>query len=239
MMASTIDVLLQPLGRTIDLVEAPLAKYQPEIIVLFTNMSGQVDLVEGHLKNNWRKYTKHPPLIITKHIGEPWRAETIAEYMHEFNEVVDEISSMDIAKGKDITWHVGTTGGTNLMGIAAALSAFTHRFPAFYTLPKEKYPEIADTPGELVIELPLFSNLGPAFKALTKKPRTLKIMRFIVEKGPVNVHSITEMLEGTTQNTSAGMIPLKTHDLIVESEQGFWVPTILGRTLMAQIEPSA
>ena len=77
----SIDVLLQPLGSAIDVVEAPLAKYQPEIIVLFTNMSEQVDLVVGHLKNNWRKYLKHTPKIITKHIGEPWRAETIAEYM--------------------------------------------------------------------------------------------------------------------------------------------------------------
>ena len=238
MVTSTIDVLLQPLGVSIDVIEAPLAKYQPEIIVLFTNMSEQVDLVVGHLKNNWRKYIKHTPLIITKHIGEPWRAETIAEYMHEFNEVIDQISSMDVTKGKEIRWHVGTAGGTNLMGIAAAMSAFTHRFSAFYTLPKSKYPDVADTPGELVVELPLFSNLGPAYKALTRKPRTLKIMKFIVENGPVTVEAVTKMLDGSPQNTSKGMMPLKSNNLIIESKQGYWVPTVLGNAVMAQIEPS-
>jgi len=238
MVADTVDVVLQPLGMTIDVLEAPLAKYQPEIIVLFTNVTDKADLVKGHLRNNWRKYVKHTPKVIVKDIGEPWRAETIAEYMHSFNEVIDEILSMDETKNKEIRWHVGTAGGTNLMAIAAAMSAFTHRFSAFYTNPKANYPELADTPGELVVELPLFANLGPAFKALTKKPRTLKIMRFIIEDGPVTVNSITKMLESTPQNTSKGMIPLKSNNLIVESKQGFWVPTTLGRMVIAQIEPS-
>ena len=237
MAPESIDVLLQPLGVTIEVLEAPLARYQPEIIVLFTNISDSVKLIEGHLKNLWRKHVKHTPKIIVKHIDDPWRSETVQEYMEAFNEAVSEVEASDNAKGKEIRWHVGTAGGTNLMAVASAMSAFTHRFSAFYTNPKSKYPELADTPGELVIELPLFSNLGPAFKSLSKKPRTLKIMRYIAEEGPVTVDSITMMLNGSPQNTSSGMKPLKVNLMITESGVG-WVPTTFGRTVLAQIEPA-
>ena len=236
MATDSIDVLLQPLGVAVEVIEAPLAKYKPEIIVLFTNIMGSVELVKGHIDNLWRKHVKAPQIIV-KHIDDPWRKETVQEYMEAFNEAVNEVESSVEAKGKEIRWHVGTAGGTNLMGIASAMSAFTHRFSAFYTNPKSKYPNLADTPGELVVELPLFSNLGPAFKALTSKPRTLKIMRYIVEKGPVRVNSITKMLKGTPQNTSSGMKPLKVNLMITESKNG-WVSTTLGRTVLAQIEPS-
>ena len=237
MAPESIDVLLQPLGVTIEVLEAPLARYQPEIIVLFTNISDSVKLIEGHLKNLWRKHVKHTPEIIVKHIDAPWRSETVQEYMEAFNEAVSEVEASDNAKGKEIHWHVGTAGGTNLMAVASAMSAFTHRFSAFYTNPKSKYPELADTPGELVIELPLFSNLGPAFKSLSKKPRTLKIMRYIAEEGPVTVDSITMMLNGSPQNTSSGMKPLKVNLMITESGVG-WIPTTFGRTVLAQIEPA-
>ncbi len=237
MTAGTIDVLLQPLGVTIDVIEAPLARYQPEIIVLFTNLLDSVELIDGHMKNLWRKHVKHLPRIIVKHIDAPWRAETIQEYMESFNEAVEEVESSDEAVGKEIHWHVGTAGGTNLMGIASAMSAFTYRFSAFYTNPKSKYPDLADTPGELVVELPLFANLGPAFKSLSKKPRTLKIMRFIAAKGPVTTDTITMMLRGSPQNTSSGMKPLKANLMITESSLG-WVSTTFGRTVLAQIEPA-
>ena len=237
MAADSIDVLLQPLGVTIDVIEAPLARYQPEIIVLFTNLLDSVDLIDGHMKNLWRKHVKHIPRIIVKPIDAPWRAETVQEYMEAFNEAVSEVESSDEAKGKEIHWHVGTAGGTNLMGIASAMSAFTNRFSAFYTNPKSKYPDLADTPGELVVELPLFSNLGPAFKALTSKPRTLKIMRYILENGPVRVDAITKILKGSPQNTSSGMKPLKVNLMITESSAG-WISTTLGRTVLAQIEPA-
>jgi len=238
MSRDSIDVLLQPLGFTVDVIEAPLAKYQPEIIVLITNIPDSVKLVEGHIQNLWRKHVKNPPKIIVKHIDAPWREETVEEYMEAFNEAVEEVSRMEDAKGKDINWHVGTAGGTNLMGIASAMSAFTNRFSAFYTNPGSKYPLLADTPGELIVELPMFSNLGPAFKSLTRKPRTLKIMRFIAEEGPVTVDVITKMLNGTPQNTSKGIMPLKSSALITESTKGNWVATTFGRTVLAQIEPS-
>ena len=237
MSRDSIDVLLQPLGFTVDVIEAPLAKYQPEIIVLITNIPDSVKLVEGHIQNLWRKHVKNPPKIIVKHIDAPWREETVEEYMEAFNEAVEEVSRMEDAKGKDINWHVGTAGGTNLMGIASAMSAFTNRFSAFYTNPGSKYPLLADTPGELVVELPLFSNLGPAFKALTSKPRTLKIMRYIFENGPVRVDAITKTLNGSPQNTSSGMKPLKVNLMITESSNG-WISTTLGRTVLAQIEPA-
>jgi len=238
MPTNSIDVLMQPLGVAIEVIEAPLAKYQPEIIVLFTNLLDSVELVEGHIDNLWRKLTKNRPKIVVKHINDPWREETVQEYMEAFNEAIEEVSKLENVRGKKIEWHVGTAGGTNLMGIASAMSAFTHRFSAFYTNPKSKYPELADTPGELVIELPMFANLGPAFKSLTSKPRSLKIMRFIARDGPVTVNAITMMLNSSPQSTSKGMMPLKSNALITESAMGYWVTTTFGRTVLAQIEPA-
>ena len=69
MAPDSIDVLLQPLGSTIEVIEAPLARYQPEIIVLLTNLPGLVERIEGHMNNAWRKHVKHKPRIIVKHIG--------------------------------------------------------------------------------------------------------------------------------------------------------------------------
>ena len=63
-------------------------------------------------------------------------------------------------------------------------------------------------------------------------------MKYIVENGPVTVDAITLMLKGTPQNTSKGMMPLKQHNLIIESTQGHWIPTELGNAVIAQLEPS-
>jgi predicted transcriptional regulator len=62
-------------------------------------------------------------------------------------------------------------------------------------------------------------------------------MRYIDKEGPVTVDSITMMLKGSPQNTSAGMKPLKANAMIIESDTG-WIPTTFGRTVLAQIEPA-
>ncbi|SVD00832.1 uncharacterized protein METZ01_LOCUS353686, partial [marine metagenome] len=51
MVPDSIDVVLQPLGKEVGVLEAPLAKYKPEILVLITNMEKSIELVEGHLEN--------------------------------------------------------------------------------------------------------------------------------------------------------------------------------------------
>ncbi len=86
MAPGSIDVVLQPLGKEVGVLEAPLAKYKPEIVVLITNMEKSIKLVEGHLKNQWRNTAgKHKPRVIPKLIGEPWTERTVEEYMEAFN----------------------------------------------------------------------------------------------------------------------------------------------------------
>ena len=87
---------------------------------------------------------------------------------------------------------------------------------------------------ELAIDIDLFMNLGPGFKAL-QKPRTMRIMRYILSNGPVGSSDIIKFIEGTKQNESAGRKPLVDACLVVKDSGGLWVATNLGRALMAMM----
>ena len=240
MAPGSIDVVIQPIGDQVGVLEAPLAKYKPEIVVLITNKSKSIELVEGHLKNQWRNYVKNGPRVISKLIGEPWTERTVEEYMEAFNQAVIEVGKSVEAKGKAINWHVGTAGGTNLMAIASAMSAFTHRFPAFYANPGKLYPDLAETPEELVVEIEMLASVGPAFALLTKKKRSLDILRHISDSSdspdPVTQKSIAKTLDFTVQNISAGMTPLKKHGLIKQPAVREWEITTFGKLMLSQLE---
>ena len=242
MAPGSIDVVLQPLGKEVGVLEAPLAKYKPEIVVLITNMEKSIKLVEGHLKNQWRNTAgKHRPRVIPKLIGEPWTERTVEEYMEAFNQAVIEVEKSVEAKGKTINWHVGTAGGTNLMAIASAMSAFSHRFPAFYSNAGKQYPDLAETPEELVVEIQMLDSVGPAFVVLNKKPRSLRILRHISDSSdspvPVTQKSIAKMLDSTVQSASAGMAPLKKHGLISQTDTvREWEITTFGKLMLTQFE---
>jgi len=97
--------------------------------------------------------------------------------------------------------------------------------------------DTAHNPGlrteELAIEIDLFMNIGPGYKALTKK-RSMRIMQYICSEGPVSTEQIKEHLETTKQNESAGRKPLVDAGLILNIEEG-WVATNVGRALMAMM----
>ena len=118
------------------------------------------------------------------------------------------------------------------MAIGSALSAFTHRFPVYGSLDQAHNPML--TTAELAIEINLFSNLGPGYKALTK-PRSMRIMRYICSNGPVGTPGIIKFIEGSKQNESAGRKPLVAAGLIVKDESGLWMATNVGRALMAMM----
>ena len=240
MAPGSIDVVIQPLGREVGVLKAPLAKYKPEIVVLITNMEKSIELVEGHLKNQWRNYVKNGPRVISKLIGEPWTERTVEEYMEAFNQAVMEVENSVEAKGKAINWHVGTAGGTNLMAIASAMSAFSHRFSAFYSNAGKDYPELAETPEELVVEIEMLASVGPAFALLTKKKRPITILRHISDSSdspdPVTQKSIAKALDFTVQNISKGMIPLKKHGLIKQTAAREWGLTTFGKLMLSQLE---
>ena len=171
------------------------------------------------------------PTVLVKIVEEPWTADAVDRYMTAFDDAVEEVKQLPETKGAVIEWHVGTAGGTNLMAIGSALSAFTHRFPVYGSL------DTAHNPGlrteELAIEIDLFMNLGPGYKALTKQ-RSMRIMQFICSKGPVSTERIKKHLETTKQNESAGRKPLVDAGLILSIDDG-WVATNVGRALMAMM----
>ena len=148
--------------------------------------------------------------------------------MTAFDEAVEEVKTLEMTQNATIQWHVGTAGGTNLMAIGSALSAFTHRFPVYGSLDQNHCPALQTE--ELAIDIDLFMNLG-----LLQKPRTMRIMRYILSHGPVGSSDIIKCIEGTKQNESAGCKPLVDACLIVKDAAGRWVATNLGRALMAMM----
>ena len=231
-MAESIDVVLQPVGRTPGVLEPPLAKYKPQIVVLFTSQQSYADITREHIEHSWRKHIRNIPEVIVKIVETPWTSDTVDRYMVEFDNAVKEIEMLDLTKNKQIKWHVGTAGGTNLMAIASALSAFTHRFPVYGSLDSAHYP--SSSTEDLAIEIELFANLGPGYKAL-QKPRSMKIMKFIAANSPTQTSEIIKHLEGTKQNESMGRKPLVDSVLIIKTDFG-WVPTNLGKSLLAMMD---
>ncbi|MGB0476339.1 MAG: hypothetical protein ACPGJT_05925 [Candidatus Poseidoniaceae archaeon] len=232
MVANIVDVVLQPIGRTPGVLEPPLAKYKPQIVVLLTSQQEYADITAQHIEHTWRRHIGRLPHVIVKIVETPWTSDAVDRYMMAFDEAVEEVRGLEITQNATIQWHVGTAGGTNLMAIGSALSAFTHRFPVYGSLDQAHNPTLQTE--ELAIDIDLFMNLGPGFKAL-QKPRSMRIMRYILSYGPVGSSDIIKFIEGTKQNESAGRKPLVDACLIVKDAAGMWVATNLGRALMAMM----
>ena len=229
-MVEEIDVVMQPVGRTPGVLEAPLAKYKPQIVVLFTSNQSYADITIQHIEHSWKSHTNRIPKVIVKIVEEPWTSDTVDRYMKVFDEAVLEIESE--FKSAKIKWHVGTAGGTNLMAISSALSAFTHRFPVYSSLDSAHHPKLETE--DLAIEIELFTNLGPGFKALQRE-REMRFMKFIARNGPVQNDAIIKFDGTTKQNVSAGLVPLKKANLILKTGLG-WVATNVGKSLLALMD---
>jgi hypothetical protein len=198
---------------------------------LFTSHASYAEVTQQHIEHTWRHHVRRLPTVLVKIVEEPWTADAVDRYMTAFRDAVEEVEQLPETQGAVIDWHVGTAGGTNLMAIGSALSAFTHRFPVYGSL------DTAHNPGlrieELAIEINLFMHLGPGFKALTKQ-RSMRIMQYICSEGPVSTEQIKQHLETSKQNESAGRKPLVDAGLILNIEDG-WVATNVGRALMAMM----
>jgi hypothetical protein len=226
-----ITIVIQPLGRKPEVLGPPLARYRPDIIVLMTSEQNYADEFGKHLDAKWQKYVNNP-LIIVKIVSDPWTSDSVDRFMVKFDEAVKEIEEMPETRGKNLNWHVGTAGGTNPMAIGAALSAFTHRFPVYYS--QEKRHNLNTEDAELAIDIDLFLNLGPGYKALQKE-RSMKIMKFIAKFGPVAPTAISEHFGFTKQNESAGRGPLVNTCLITKTDNGEWIATNLAKALLAMM----
>ncbi len=226
-----VNVILQPLGRTTSVLKSPLAKYNPQIIVIFSNeeVESYVKLAKEHIKSTWSKYV-HDPEIIVVMIGSPYSKDTIENYMKEFDDIITKIRRNQ--KGNDVKFFVGTTGGTNLMGIASALCSLAHGFPTYYTLPEEFYPN--ENPEDLLMEIDLFQNYGPAISMLRSKPRHKKCLEIFEENGPQGCTAEYIKKEMNITRESQFTTDLKKFGLIETIKAGEWKITQLGRLSLHQ-----
>ena len=229
MQLSEVDVLLQPLGGTPGVLEPPIASYKPQIIVLIAGKQEDIMLAKKHL-DGWGHHVRNPKVIV-KIVEEPWTESALVRYMKAFDEAVNEVK--DEAKDAKINWHVGVTGGTNFMAIASAFSAFTHRFPVYGSV-DQKYNSDKSA-QERLIEVELFMHLGPAFKELSNKPRSLKILQIIANNSiPSQAEILQHYGRGSTQNISKAVIQLRELGLVVETDTGIEV-TGLAKLLLEQL----
>ena len=209
----SVVVVATPLGETIGHLEPAIAKYSPDVLLLFTNMSKPVENVRKHLSGKWSKYCKRDVVVKMIPIKEPWRQETIQEYMQCFDMSIEEIRSE--YEGYELNCKVSIVGGTNLMCIASALSATNHTFPVYYTVPAELYPE--QTIEELLIEIPLFANLGPAM-SLFRKPAKRWVFGELHKNGPMYVADLAEQRGVSPQSVYKHIQPMVAHGVVEITE---------------------
>ena len=76
----TVDVVIQPLGNS-RVLEPPLAKYQPQIVVLII-IQEFADITIEHIEYKWRKHVRRVPHVIVKIVETPWTADAVDRYMN-------------------------------------------------------------------------------------------------------------------------------------------------------------
>ena len=225
-----VHILVTPLGATVDIIEAPLDKWKPEVIYAFTSMEDAVTNVLENLRYDWSRHCgpNGPPEVRTVHIDKPWQTNTIEDVMAEFDEMVER-TSIEFSK-REIIWHVSITGGTNLLAIGMALSASTHLFPVYYTLPGDKYPELRSKPSQLVIDIPLFDQLGPAVRLFRKSPAKVELFRLIDDSPePLVVERIAKEMDKSQQAIYAQITPLIECGVLEKKKNSTYHSTTVGK----------
>ena len=224
-----IHILLTPLGSTVDIILAPLDKWKPEIIYAFTSMDASIQGVEENLRYAWNIHCgpNGPPEVRKVSIEKPWLANTVKDVMTAFDMVIED-TLLEFPK-REIKWHVSVTGGTNLMAIGMALSATTHLMEVYYTLPGDKHPELRARPSKLVVDIPLFEELGPAVRLLRKSATKVKLYEAIKKSPtPVTVDRMVMDMGTTDKAVYAQLKPLIENGLVVKSGGSTYSSTTTG-----------
>jgi DNA-binding transcriptional ArsR family regulator len=228
----SVVVLATPLGETIGHLEPAIAKYSPDVLLLFTNMNKPVENVRKHLAGKWSTYCKRPVDVQLVPINEPWRQETIQEYMQCFDQKVEDLRTQ--YPGCVLQWKVSIVGGTNLMCIASALSATNHTFPVYYTVPAEHYPDLSLE--DLLIEIPLFANLGPAMSLFRKRAKR-EVFEHLRAEGPMSVSELAEKRETSPQSVYKHIQPMVAHGMVEVTEDDKRKVTPFGLTAYHRAYP--
>ena len=224
-----IHILLTPLGSTVDIIWAPLDKWKPEIIYAFTSMDASIRGVEKNLRYAWSINCgpNGPPEVRKISIEKPWQANTVEDVMIAFDQVIEK-TLLEFPE-REIKWHVSVTGGTNLMAIGMALSATTHLMEVYYTLPGDKHPELRARPSELVVDIPLFEQLGPAVRLLRKSATKVKLYEAIKKSPtPLTVDRMVTDMGTTDKAVYAQLKPLIENGLVVKSGGSTYSSTTTG-----------
>ena len=224
-----VHILVTPLGSTVDIIQAPLDKWKPEVIYAFTSMEESIKRVEENLRFAWNINCgpNGPPDVRKVTIEEPWLGHTIQDVMEAFNKVVEDVNKE--FPNREIKWHVSVTGGTNLMAIGMAFSATTHLMEVYYTLPGDKHPELRAMPSTLVVDIPLIVEIGPAVNLLRKSTAIVEIYEEF-KKSPVPL-SASNLAEERDTSESAVYVHLGVmvrRGLIVKVEKSHYSTTTLG-----------
>jgi len=224
-----LHILLTPLGSTVDIILAPLDKWRPEIIFAFTSMEDSIQRVEQNLLHAWSTNCgpDGPPDVRKVPIEEPWLANTIQDVMAAFDQIIEDTNQE--YPHREIKWHVSVTGGTNLMAIGMAFSAATHLMEVYYTLPGDKHPELRSTPNKLVVDIPLFEQLGPAVNLLRKSPTKVKIYELLKKSPtPLRVEAIVKKSLTTDKAVYAQLKPMVKHGLLTKGDGSTYTTTTTG-----------
>lgn len=225
-----LRILVNPLGSSIEVLLPPIAKWHPAVIYCFTSMEGVVDSVKEHLNHSWRDHCgpDGPPDVRSVWIDEPWKENTIPDMMEAFDNVVREANRE--FSDYSIEWHVGITGGTNMMPVAMALSASNHSFPVFYATESRHNPKLAATPSKLVLELPLFTQWGPGVQFFSKSSAASEIFAILLsEDKPMTVHELALCAKKSEKSIYPHTKLLREKNLIAKVGGGSYQPTTIGR----------
>ena len=226
-----VHILITPLGTTVDIIQAPLDRWKPEIIFAFTSMPESIERVNENLRYAWNLHCgpNGAPEVRAVTIDKPWQSNTIQDVMSAFDEVVESTNADFNKSGRAIKWHVSITGGTNLMAIGMALSASTHLFPVYYTLPGDKHPELRSKPSQLVIDIPLFDQLGPAVRLFRKSTTKVKLFELIHEaEEPLTVGRMAEDLDKSKQAIYPQLGALIVAGVLEKNENATYISTTTG-----------
>ena len=224
-----IHILLTPLGATVDIILAPLDKWKPEIIFAFTSMINSIEIVKDNLRYAWNINCgpNGPPEVRTVVIDQPWQANTIEDVMAAVDSVMEKAEHE--FPHRTIEWHISLTGGTNLMAVGMALSAQTHLIPVYYTVPGDKYPELRSTPSKLVIDIPLFEQLGPAVSLLGKSNTKVKLFEVLKDADePLTAERMAKETDTSKAAVYAQLAPLVEKGLVVKEEGSTYRSTTTG-----------
>jgi len=229
--APPVHILVSSLGGAVDHILPALDKWNPEIIYLFSGWNDAIELVKKNIRFSWALNCgpSGAPEIRVVTINDPYRQETIQQMMDEFDAMVEGTKNEFNSSGRTLKWHVSLAGGTNLMAVAMAFAASTHLFPVYYCVPGDKHPELRAKPRELVVDIPMFEQLGPAVSMFSKSRAKAELFAYIMRNGQSLVDQMAKEMNKSPQAIYSQLTSLTSLGLVTKTDGHGYSPSSIGR----------